>query len=98
MTEQEIYKQALEKFGIEAQIGQLHEEIGELMVAISKLRRYYNKYHYEPELLKSEVLSEIADVEIMLEQVKIHFNISNFWDFENIKKGKLLKLESYLKD
>ena len=72
MTEQEIYQSALEKFGIEAQIGQLHEEIGELMVAISKAKRYFYTYKKQSEVTNAEVLKEIADVEIMLEQMKIY--------------------------
>ena len=96
MTEQEIYQRALEKFGIDAQIGQLHEEIGELMVAISKAIRYVNKYNEKSEVLNGNIMSEIADVEIMLEQMKIVFNKEKLWDFENIKKGKLHKLKNYL--
>lgn len=97
MTEQEIYQTALEKFGIEAQIGQLHEEIGELMVAISKAKRYSGDNEAEKSLSELNVLQEIADVEIMLEQIKIVFNKEKFWDFESIKKDKLCKLEGYLK-
>lgn len=96
MKEQEIYRTALEKFGIEAQIGQLHEEMGELMVAINKAKRYFGDNETEKNLLQLDVLYEISDVEIMLEQMKIVFNKNKFWDFENIKKGKLIKLENYL--
>ena len=100
MKEQEIYQTALKKFGINAQIGQLHEEIGELMVAISKAKRAYESkvpYYFLLEYRK-DVLSEIADVEIMLEQIKIVFNDIEHLDFESIKKTKLQKLENYLKE
>lgn len=98
MKEQEIYKTALEKFGIEAQIGQFHEEAGELMVAINKARRYFQRYKKQSQPLNLKVLKECADLEIMVEQIKIHFSKENIWDFENIKKGKLIKLKKYLNE
>lgn len=56
-----LYRAALAKYGKVAQIDMLHEEIGELLSAIGHYRRGRDT--------ASDVLSEIADVRIMLEQL-----------------------------
>jgi hypothetical protein len=58
----ELYEQALKKWGIEAQVMMLFEEMGELMQILSK---FYRGKSDVP-----TVLSEVADVEIMLGQIK----------------------------
>lgn len=70
--------------GAEAQICMVFEEMAELQKELCKsLRRKENK---------SEIAEEIADVEIMLEQMKILFDIE-----EGVKKHKEFKT-SRLKD
>ena len=61
MKETEIYKAAIQTFGAEAQERVAIEECAELITAINHKHR--GREHNIPE--------EIADVEIMLEQLKI---------------------------
>lgn len=63
MNEHEIYQWAVTRFGAHHQINKAAEELGELIQA---LMRYGNG---EPVI--GNVCEEIADVEIMLEQLKI---------------------------
>ena len=78
-----ICKRAVEVFGKEEQLMILFEEMGELMQAISKEKRYKTG--------TENIAEEIADVEILLEQVKHIYGVRRecgVW-----KKKKLNKLE-----
>jgi NTP pyrophosphatase (non-canonical NTP hydrolase) len=61
MTEYEILTAAIEKFGEEKQELKAVEEMCELIVAIS--HKHFGREH--------NIAEEIADVEIMLEQLKM---------------------------
>lgn len=76
--------QSVEERGIEAQCRQLMEECAELVVATNKCLRYpLDKDRY------ANLVEEIADVEIMLYQLKVMFNVSNDEVFEvKIQKAK----------
>ncbi len=65
----ELYKQAIEKFGVEAQIWMAIEERSELIQAICKKKR--GKSH--------NIEEEIVDCIIVLEQLKTYFE----FDFKN---------------
>jgi NTP pyrophosphatase (non-canonical NTP hydrolase) len=56
-----IFKQAVDTFGADHQIGMLHEEVGELLAAINQYAR--------GRVEKDAVVTEIADVMIMCEQM-----------------------------
>jgi len=60
-----VLKAAIKVWGSESQIDMLHEEIGELLQAVNKNKR---KSSHET---RDNLLEEIADVEIMLEQLKL---------------------------
>ena len=62
-----LYRRALAEWGKEAQIAMLHEEIGELLAALGKLRR--------GRVTHEALVDEIADVRIMLEQVEEIFEL-----------------------
>ena len=66
-----IFRQSLEKYGKEPQCRQTMEECAELIQAINKFLRYPNDKHY------ANLIEEIADVEIMLYQLKVMFNIDD---------------------
>lgn len=89
MNDRELYKLAIKKWGTEVQVMMFFEEIGELMQSISKYYRSKDK-----ESLKWSISEEIADTEIMLEQLKeivyCHETVAE------IKKAKLNKLEKLL--
>lgn len=67
MNVDRIYSKALDMWGEELQFGMLHEEMGELIVAINKVRRGKGGI--------ASVIEELADVEIMLEQIAYIFGI-----------------------
>ena len=81
MDKKEIYKKAIKKWGLTSQTTMLMEECAELIQAVSKLHRYGNP---------NKMYEEIADVEIMIEQIKqIYGEVGK----KEIKKHKLNKLE-----
>lgn len=59
-----------EYFGYEAQSNQLVEECAELIQAVSKYRRAAAKGEDEKLIALSNLVEEVADVEIMIEQIK----------------------------
>ena len=81
--------QALEHFGNEPQIRQTMEECAELIVALNKSLR-------DPENTFKNVLEELADVTIMLEQMKQLYDVD--LEFDDILKEKMSKLGNYLSD
>lgn len=83
---QEIMEMALERYGREAQEDMAIEEMGELIVAIMHLRR--------ERIAVRELAEEIADVEIMLMQLKTAHDIHEL--VEQIKDIKIDRLEKRL--
>lgn len=80
LDEKNIYRQAIEKWGAEGQITMVFEEMAELQKELCKsLRGKENRI---------EIAEEMADVEIMLAQMKLLFNIE-----EGVKRHKKLKLK-----
>ena len=67
----DILEKAIEKYG-EKQLDQAQEELAELIVAISKYKRNENKFTI------SNVIEEIADVNIMIKQVMMLLDIKEF--------------------
>jgi len=63
------YRQILEHWGLDKQINQVSEECAELIIALNKYRRAPGDK--KPDL--RTVAEEIADVQIMLEQMKEAF-------------------------
>ncbi len=76
-----ILEKAVEKYG-EKQLDQAQEELAELIVAISKYKRNENKFTI------SNVIEEIADVNIMIKQVMMLLDIKEF----EVKNEELYKL------
>lgn len=89
LDEKNIYRQAIEKWGAEGQITMVFEEMAELQKELCKYLRGGYKSIYD-------IAEEIADVEIMLEQMKLLFGIEE--GVERHKKLKLQRLEERLKD
>ena len=82
-----IFRQSLEKYGKEPQCRQLMEECAELIKATNKMLRYADR-PAEPEYY-ANLVEEIADVEIMLYQLKVMFNVSDDEVFKvKIQKAK----------
>lgn len=84
-------------YGFPKQSRQLSEECAELIQAVSKYYRFRNSKNIKDEILTStydsnmliqNIVEEIADVEIMLEQMKILLNINNE-AVEGVKEKKV---------
>lgn len=84
-----IYEKALNTWGEIAQIFMLFEEMSELQKAICK--KYRNK-----NISNDNIIDELADVEIMLEQMIILF--TNEKAVSIIKQQKINRLYEKLKD
>lgn len=76
-----LYKEAIEKWGEEAQVNMLNEECGELIAAVAQFKRGRTSHH--------DVMTELADVFIMVEQIA---SMMNYDDFEKELERKLIKL------
>lgn len=66
ITPQSVYADAILTYGVRAQEDMLHEEVGELLSALNK----YNRGRCSEE----EVITEIADCQIMLGQMAFLFD------------------------
>jgi len=89
----ELYHKAINKWGLQAQLIMLMEECAELIQATSKIIRHIPKTETD----WNNFAEEIADVEIMIEQMKMNVNWQNLNErVETIKKEKLLKLKSII--
>lgn len=91
-----ICRKTVETFDIDIQQIVAIEELGELIQAISKIARweYDGKNLEELSDVQDNLAEEIADVEIMLEQLK-HMNGCHI-QAEDYKKKKIARLASYI--
>lgn len=85
-----IIRDAVRTYGAENQLFQTTEELAELQQAISKAKRYTGQAYIDG------VTEEIADVLIMIEQVKLIFGISAA-DVEKERERKLKRLKNLMK-
>ena len=95
MKSENIFKQAVDKFGVENQLLKLVEEMAELTQAIIKHRLYPD----EPKHLNN-MLEELADVNIVFEQLSYAelFKTDIAVDLFNMHyKRKLDRMESLFK-
>lgn len=87
MNTYKTLNRALNKYGIENQKWMLVEECSELLNAVAKLRR--------DRVSKKEVITELADVQIMVEQMAYFFG---FEEFLAEKERKLTRLNERLQN
>ena len=81
----EVYKRALNCYGITAQERMLIEECAELLDAICK--------HYRGRNTVNDIITELADVSIMVEQIAVFYDIKAFTEE---KKRKINRLQERL--
>lgn len=86
------FNQSIIKYGKEPQCRQAMEECAELIQAINKCIRYSDRKDCHNNLIE-----EIADVEIMLYQLKVMFNVSDDEVFE-VKVQKAKREQERLKE
>jgi NTP pyrophosphatase (non-canonical NTP hydrolase) len=89
MTENEksLYDKAIKKWGVDSQVYMAYEEMGELLSALNKLLR--------KRVTVDDVITEIADVQIMTEQLALIFGQDKV---STEKDRKLKRLEERLKN
>jgi len=80
-----LFNEAIELWGANSQVRMMFEEMAELMKALCKIDR-----HRSPESILN-VCEEIADVEVVLEQMKLIFGNDEYR--ESIKNKKLKRLK-----
>lgn len=80
-----LFERAFNLWGADAQVKMLNEEIGELLAAMGKFDRRRVGVH--------DVITELADVSIMVEQMATLFG---YEEFEKEKDYKLNRLEERL--
>ena len=83
--QKQIEKEAVETYGMDAQLRMLQEECGELIVAVGHYLRGRDG-------ALGNLVEEMADVEIMLEQIKIALEV----DVTATKNYKLERLKKRL--
>ena len=86
----ELYKACAEKWGVESQILMAIEECSELSVELCHFMRNIK------EASVATISDEIADVEIMIEQLKYMFN--NYSKVEEVKNRKYYRLDQMVHD
>lgn len=89
--EKTILCTALVKYGINRQTDMMIEEMSELTKALLKLRRYGGDEKLEPALV-ANIIEEIADVGIVLEQLRIYYGPAIIGDVKESKLERLAKL------
>jgi len=88
----EIYREAIKQWGVDAQIDMAIEEMAELISALQHHRRREERQHIAT---INEVIDEIADVEIMMEQLKYMFFVNSLF-LSNLKEKKLVRVKKLL--
>lgn len=73
-----LFRDAVNKWGIELQIACTIEECSELTKVLCKILRKHDAFEQLPE--------EIADVEIMIQQLKQHYDLQRKVDYHICKK------------
>lgn len=86
INETEVLQRALDTYGYDLQIMMVFEEMSELQKELCK----YLRGKYSPE----NIAEEIADVEIMLEQMKMLFCCTD--DVRNERRRKVERLKERL--
>jgi len=86
MEKEELYGKIIKKFGIQNQITKTIEELSELQKALCKFQLYNSPD--ELATLVENIGEEIADVEIMIDQVKLIFSpeMSDLIDLKTSQK------------
>ena len=85
-----LFQQAVDKWGRQFQIDMMIEECAELISALSKLKR---KHHpADTASLINDICEEIADVQIMVNQMKLIFGPKEVDDWQTVKMERLRDL------
>ena len=89
MNQNEIYEKAIETYGENAQLDMVIEEMSELIKEICKRKRGKDNH--------AEIVEEVADVLIMIEQLKIICQIGSK-ELNEIKWEKIKRLNERIEN
>ena len=80
-----LYQKAIAKYGKDAQIEQLEEELAELTLAI--------KHYKKGKVTLDDVITELVDVDIMIEQTRMILEVEDkvYYKHKEHKKKRLEK-------
>ena len=82
-----VLQAALDQWGLEPQMDMMHEEMGELMVAINKLKR--NHVADQHPYLESKICEEVADVIVCAAELACAFGIEEVQSTIDFKINRL---------
>mgnify|MGYP004603545677 CR=1 FL=1 len=88
ISEAEVLQEALDTYGSTLQVVMVFEEMGELQKELCKYLRGRGSFDH--------IAEEIADVEIMLEQMKMLFYCAN--EVRDVRRRKVERLKERLDD
>jgi len=91
----ELYEKAIKLWTPEFQIMMLNEEMAELTIAINKMMRLKSNDTVVIDSKLRKIITEIADVKILLEQMQVLFKIKST-DLEEEYFNKLRKMEGMI--
>ena len=78
-----VYEDAISTYGIEPQVNMIYEEVGELITALSRFKR--------GRCDGNDILTELADVSIMVEQIAVILGYDGFEKEKDIKLNRLIE-------
>ena len=88
-----LYQELLDKYGRDAQLNMAVEKLGELIVTIQHTRRLKE---WGKVASVDQLAGEVADAELMCEQLRYMFNLDSIKIFQ-IKEKKLERVKELLK-
>lgn len=91
--ERDTFQSAIDEWGAVAQVGMLHEEMGELMVVLNKMARESPGASWSA--LRGNALEEVEDVRIMLDQMVVMLK-SDDEHQAYLREGKIERLRDLL--
>ena len=91
-----IMKKAISEYGYSHQILKAIEELGELERALIKKMMYQIEFVHRDDVKDNHynLMEEIADVEIMIYQIKLIYGI--FYEVDSLRDKKLQRLKTRL--
>ena len=94
--ERAVLRAAIDKYGPKNQLSQTQEECAELIQAISKLNRAEDNDHpgRAAKAALNHLMEEHADVQIMLDQIRIMYPSKAY---DTIRAQKIARLEKRMK-
>lgn len=97
-TEKQIFKRAIEHYGVNDQSQVACEECAELIKALSKYHRVTKHQAYDKRKIQrcmNNIIEEVADVGIMIDQIKLMYGISEK-DVNAVRTEKVERLRKAL--